>query len=180
MSFIEILLIAFSLSADASGVSTCKGIAVNKIKITDALKIGLYFGIFQMLMPILGYYLGRSILKEIFKYSNYITFILLFIIGIRMISDAKNNKTINDIINTKELLVLAIATSLDAFAIGIAFSINNIRVLLPSTIIGIITFILSFTCFIIGNKIGLKWQTKSLIISGIILILLSLKSLFNI
>ena len=179
MSLIEIILLALSLSSDACSVAACKGIAIKKIKMIDAIKIGLYFGVFQMLMPILGYCLGISFFNKLFKYSHILTFILLLIIGIRMISDVKNNQVINNIINTKELIILAIATSLDAFAIGITFSLNNINILFPSIIIGLVTFFLSFICFIIGNKIGLKWQKKALIIAGIILILLAIKTILN-
>ena len=166
MGILEIILIALSLSADAWSVATCKGISSSTKTFKNAIKISIIFGTFQMLMPLLGFYLGNS-------------FFILFIIGLRMIIDSKNKEILNSKIDIKELIILGIATSIDAFAVGLTFSLEQISIIIPILIIGLITFILSLLGYLLGNKIGLKLKDKAMLIAGIILIILSIKYLLK-
>ena len=122
---IELILIAISLATDACSVSMCKGMTNNNSKLKKACIVGLYFGTFQFIMPLLGYLLGNNFQKYIISISNIILFIILLIIGIKIIRESKDNQEFNNYLDFKEMVILSIATSIDAFAIGITFSLNN-------------------------------------------------------
>ena len=180
MNILDIILIGISLSMDAFAVSICKGMSIYKNKYTKALIIGLYFGIFQMLMPIIGYYIGYKFHDLIINIDHWIAFILLLFIGIKMIKNAiLNENNIDDNISIKTMLSLSIATSIDALIMGLTLSLFNINILLSVSIIGIITLILSFVGVIIGNKVGERLGIKSQILGGFILIIIGMKILFE-
>jgi len=179
MNIIEIVLISLSLSADAWSVATCKGISVGQPSIKDATKIALIFGMFQMLMPILGFFLGNGYFFKIINYSNVVIFVILLIVGIRMIIDSQHKETINSQLNIKELIILGIATSIDAFAVGLTFSLKRLSLFIPIITIGVTTFTLSLLGYLLGNKIGFKYQRNALLIAGLVLIILSFKYLLK-
>lgn len=176
MSFFEIFLLSLSLASDAFSVSICKGLSISKIKIKDMLLVGLYFGIFQGFMPLLGYIIGSKFSLYIVKYDHFIALVLLSIIGINMIRESFNkDNEVDSNLSHKNLLLLAIATSIDAFTIGITFSFLNVDVLFPILSISIITFILSFIGVKIGNIFGSKYKSKSEFLGGLLLIILGIK-----
>lgn len=176
MNIFEIILTGISLAMDAFTISIIKGLSNSNIK--NGLVIALYFGIFQFIMPILGFYLGNILSERIIKYNPYISMILLITIGILMIKE-KNDEELDCNINFKEMILLSIATSIDAFVIAISFSFLKINISLSSTIIGIITFILCFMGYFLGNMFNKKIKKHSNLIGGIILILLGIKILLK-
>lgn len=187
MGLTTILLTAFALSMDAFAVSITKGITLNKINKQIAFKIAFFFGLFQGMMPFLGWFLGIRFESYIKSIDHWIAFFLLSFIGIKMILDAK--EVDNDILNTnekynslysinnKELIILSIATSIDALAVGISFAFLNIDIVPICLSIGIITFLVCFIGVIIGKKIGAMFKNYAQIIGGIILILIGLNIL---
>ncbi len=181
MTILEILLISISLAIDAFSVSICKGLSMKKMDYKKAIIIALYFGIFQMIMPIIGYLLGNTFESIITSIDHYIIFALLGFIGINMIKDSytKENKIIEDTIAFKNMIVYSLATSIDALAVGITFSFLKTNIMLSSTIIGITAFIFSFIGVKIGNRFGNKHEKKSQLLGGIILILLGIKILIE-
>lgn len=181
MGIIEILLTSFSVSLDAFAVSICKGLSMKKIDWKKAIIIGLYFGISQALMPVIGYYLGTLFQDIINRIDHWIAFTLLFLIGVNMIREAfkKEENNYNDNVDFKTMIVLAIATSIDALAIGITFSIVNVNMPVAIISIGIITFVMSLIGVKIGNKFGNKFQNKAQFAGGIILISIGLKILLD-
>lgn len=181
MDTIEILLISVGLAMDAFAVAVCKGLAMKKMKYKKAIIVGLYFGIFQALMPVLGYFLGTTFKAFIADIDHWVAFILLAGIGGNMIKEAfnKDSENINDSVNVKEMLILGIATSIDALVIGITFACLRIEIVLPAIFIGIITFILSVIGVKIGNRFGDKYGNKAEIAGGLILIILGVKILLE-
>ena len=175
MNIIEIILIGLSLSMDAFTISICKGLQSNSKKI--GLITIISFSLFQFFMPILGYYFGNILSDKIINYHSYFSSILLIIIGILMIKEDKIE--ISNKLNYKELIMLSIATSIDAFVVGISFSFININIFISSIIIGIITFIICFIGYYLGNLFNKKAHQYSNIIGGITLILIGIKMLFN-
>ena len=181
MNFLEIIIVALSLSMDAFAVSICKGLSMKKIYFKNVIIIALYFGIFQAVMPIIGYLFGISAAEIVKKIDHWISFILLLIIGINMIKnsfDTENEKD-DDIISVKVMVPLAVATSIDALAVGVTFAFLNTNILLSAPVIGTITFILSLIGVKFGNKFGDKFQKKAEIMGGIVLILIGLKILLE-
>ena len=182
MGIIEILLLGVSLSMDALAVSICKGLSMKKINWKKAIIIGLYFGIFQALMPVIGYFLGTTFQSLVTNIDHWIAFILLSLIGGNMIREALSegdNDNCNDNVDFKTMIVLAIATSIDALAVGITFAFLNVNVPIAVTLIGITTFIISLVGVKIGNKFGSKYENKAAIVGGIVLILIGLKILLE-
>lgn len=176
MNIIEIILIAVSLSMDAFTISICKGIKNSGIKV--GFITTTFFAIFQFIMPIIGFYIGNAISNKIINYHSYFSSILLIIIGILMIKEDKIDD-INDKLNFKELILLSIATSIDALVIGLSFSFNNTNIFLSSTIIGIITFIICNIGYYLGNLLNKKIHQYSGLIGGITLIIIGIKILFS-
>lgn len=181
MSFIEIFFISVGLAMDAFAVATCKGLAMKKLEWKKALIVGLYFGFFQALMPIIGYFLGIKFQDKIVNIDHWIAFILLLAIGINMIKEAITSKDEekNDDISFKNMIILSIATSIDALAIGITLAFLNCNIIKSATCIGIITLILSTIGVKIGNKFGAKYENKAEIVGGTILIILGIKILIE-
>lgn len=179
MELYEIFLIGCGLSADAFAVSICKGLSFDKMSIKKSIIIGLYFGVFQALMPLLGYTIGEYFEYLIKSIDHWIVFVLLFIIGVNMIKESNKEEKENDSINIREMLMLAIATSIDAFSVGITFSLFEINIISSVILIGITTFILSFIGVLLGFKFGNKYKKISQRIGGILLIIIGIKVLLE-
>ena len=183
MEIFELILLSIGLGMDAFAVSVCKGISMKKMNWKKASLIGLYFGGFQAVMPILGYFFGTSFESFITNIDHWIAFILLVIIGAKMIQEAfqkdKDEDEYNEDISVKAMLILSIATSIDALAVGITFAFLKVDLVLAFSLIGIITFILSVLGTKIGNRFGDKYKSKAELIGGIILILIGLKILLG-
>lgn len=178
----ELILIAIGLSMDAFAVSVCKGLSMKKINYKHTIVIALSFGFFQAFMTFIGWFLGNQFEKYIVSFDHWITFILLGIIGGKMIfealrKDKHEHKETN--ISIKELLMLSFATSIDALAIGITFSFLNANITLATILIGTITLFLSGVGVIIGNKFGSKHKSKAEFAGGIVLILIGIKILLE-
>ncbi len=177
MNKLEIIIIAISLAMDAFAVSICKGITLKK-DYKAALIISFYFAIFQTLMPIIGYIFGSN-MKYLSSIDHYIILFILSIIGINMILESKENKLLDDKINFNSMILLALATSIDALALGITFSFLDVDILSTILIIGIITFILSFIGVLIGSRLGNKFGSIAEFIGGVILILIGIHILLE-
>ena len=181
MTIIEILLIAIGLAMDAFAVSICKGISFKKMNWKKAIIVGLYFGIFQAVMPVLGYFLGTTFETLVTKIDHWIAFILLSLIGLNMLKEAfgKEEECCDDSVDFKTMVILAIATSIDALAIGITFAFLKTNILVSTLLIGIITFIVCVLGVKIGNKFGDKYERKAEVVGGIILIFMGVKILLE-
>jgi len=181
MGIIETFFVGIGLSMDAFAVAVCKGLSMKKLNLKKAIIIALYFGIFQALMPAIGYLLGSTFEELVTKIDHWIAFVLLLLIGGNMIKEAfsKESENINDSIDFKTMFVLAIATSIDALAVGITFAFLRMNLLLSVTIIGITTFLLSMLGVKIGNKFGNKYENKAKCVGGLILILIGTKILIE-
>lgn len=181
MSVLEVILISIGLAMDAFAVSICKGLSMKKINWKKAIIIALYFGLFQAIMPILGYLLGIKFESLVTSIDHWIAFVLLAVIGIDMIKNSFDNevKKRNDKVDFKTMLILSIATSIDALAVGITFAFLNVNLIHAVCFIGIITFILSVLGVKIGNKFGDKFQNKAEMFGGIVLILMGIKILLE-
>lgn len=184
MGFLEIFLLAVGLSMDAFAVSICKGLSVRKMKLKHALIAGAYFGGFQALMPLIGYYIGSQFADLITKFSHWVAFILLLIIGANMIRESfsKEEEECSDSFSPRAMLPMAVATSIDALAVGVALSLSlgeGESIFPPVIIIGITTFLFSAVGVKIGNVFGDKYKSKAELVGGIILILLGVKLLLD-
>ena len=179
MKIYELIIISFSLSMDAFSVSICKGLQFNKNIKRYALILSLSFSLFQMLMPILGYFLGNSLNTYFLKFNKLIAFVLLCIVGVNMIKESFEKENMSNTLTFKELIVLSIATSIDAFSVGLTFSLFQVNLGLAISLIGIITFIVCFIGVLIGKIIGNKFEKLSEILGGIVLVIMSLKFLLE-
>lgn len=185
MGVIELLIIAVGLSMDAFAVAVCKGLAIRdaKFNLKYTVIIGIYFGVFQAIMPLIGYLLGAQFSDKITAIDHWIVFILLSIIGGKMIWESFDCEQVD--IDTdspvafKKMIPLALATSIDALAVGVGFAFLKVDIVPAVTFIGIITFILSMVGVKIGNVFGTKFQAKAELAGGIILILMGIKILFE-
>ena len=183
---IELFLLGVGLSMDAFAVSVCKGLGMRKLNKKQALIIGLYFGGFQALMPLLGWALGKQFQKYITSIDHWIAFILLGFIGGKMMIEAVrewNEEEVVDVmdapIDHKNMLVLAVATSIDALTVGITFAFLGTPIVEAITIIGITTMVISIAGVVVGNFFGSKYKSKAEFIGGLILVLLGLKILLE-
>ena len=177
----EIILIGIGLSMDAFAVSICKGLAAKDKPLKTAAVCGTWFGLFQAIMPVIGYYLGVLLAGLIESIDHWIAFGLLAIIGANMIKEAfsKKEEDVSNDLSFFKMLVLALATSVDALAIGITFAMLNVNIWISILIIGLCTFIFSFCGAFIGNKFGEKHKNKAEFVGGLILILLGSKILIE-
>lgn len=184
MSFIEIFLIGIGLSMDAFAVSICKGLAMPKLNAKHTAVIGLFFGGFQALMPLAGYYVSNCFAKYIQTFDHWIVFILLSFIGGHMLisgikGEEETDKTKLQKLDIVELFILAVATSIDALAVGVSFAFLNVNIWHAITIIGITTLILSVVGVVIGHCFGAKYKDKAEIVGGAILIAIGVKILLE-
>ena len=180
MSFLEICMIALALAMDAFAVALCKGLSLHHPTLYQMLLISGYFGFFQGLMCILGYWIGFHFSFLISSFSHWVVFIILLVIGVNMIKECSTTEvsSTNTNIDCKTLLFLALATSIDALAVGISFACMNIHIAYSCFIISIITFILCTFGVKIGAIFGNKFEKKAQILGGIILIVIAFKTLF--
>lgn len=182
MKTLELIILSIGLGMDACAVAVCKGLSMRKMDWKKAIIIGLYFGTFQLVMPIIGYFLSRGFENIVVNIDHWIAFILLGTIGGNMIKEAmkeEKSDNCNDNVNFKTMIILAIATSIDALAVGITFAFLNVNLLLAVVLIGIITFILSVIGVKIGNIFGDRFENKAEFAGGIILIFLGIKILLE-
>ena len=184
MSFLEIFIIGVGLSMDAFAVSICKGLSVSKMKARYAFIAGAYFGGFQALMPLIGYYIGSQFADLITKYSHWVAFVILAIIGANMIRESfsQEKEETSASFSPKTMLPMAVATSIDALAVGVALSLSLAEgesIFPPVIIIGLTTFVFSAVGVKIGNVFGDKFESKAEFAGGAILILVGLKLLLD-
>ena len=183
MSYIELFLIAVSLAMDAFAVSVSNGLILPNVKKRNAVTFGLYFGLFQFFMPIIGYFLGNKLTKYVQQFDHWIAFILLGIIGFNMIKesfseDEEDVPKEKEILKVKNMTMLAIATSIDALAVGVTFAfIGNMNIVFACSVIGIVAFILSYAGLMIGKKIGPFCKTYAERIGGLVLVGMGIKIL---
>ena len=181
MGFLELFLTAVGLSMDAFAVSVCKGLSARELKASDPVKTGLFFGGFQALMPLLGWLLGRQFEAYITEIDHWIAFILLAFIGGKMIWEVLFGKedAPSGSFGSRELLVLAIATSIEALAVGITFAFLAVNIWSSVALIGVTTFAFSVGGVYLGSRVGGKFHEKAEILGGVILILIGLKILLE-
>lgn len=185
MSHIEIFFIAIALSMDAFAVSICKGLGIKVSQYKNIIIIAVFFGFFQALMPLIGWFLGKQFEQYIVQYDHWVAFGLLALIGGNMIWGAISEKGEEEVcstltsINYKELVILAVATSIDALAVGVTFAFLQVNILFSITTIGIITFIICLIGVVIGIQFGAKLKKKAELVGGIILILIGIKILLE-
>lgn len=182
MEIIQLLMIGIGLAMDAFAVSICKGLCMQKIDKKYTFLIGCFFGGFQALMPLLGWALGTQFARYITKYDHWIAFILLVIIGVGMLREAgeKEQEVVCSIsYNYRELFMLAVATSIDALAVGVTFAFLGTNIWIAIALIGSITFVISILGVLVGNRFGIRYKSKAEIAGGIILILIGMKILLE-
>ena len=182
MSIIEIALIGMGLAMDAFAVSICKGLAMRRMNYKKAIIIAAFFGVFQALMPALGYVLGTTFANKIAAIDHWIAFILLALIGANMIKEAlssDDDECQDDSLRLGDLIMLSIATSIDALAVGITFAFFNVSLLPSVSMIGIITFIICVIGVKVGNVFGEKYKSKAELAGGLILIVMGAKILID-
>ena len=177
MSFFEIFMIGIGLSMDAFAAAVCKGFSIGRVKAGDVLTVGFFFGGFQAVMPIAGYFLGKQLEEYIISIDHWVAMALLSFIGLKMIvdktSDAKSS------VNVKDTFFMAIATSIDALAVGVTMAFLKVNIFVAAVLIGTTTFVLSSAGVITGNKLGSACGEKATAFGGIILIGIGLKILLE-
>lgn len=186
MGFVELFLIGVGLSMDAFAVSICKGLGMKRLNMEQALVIGLFFGDFQALMPLIGWALGTQLADFITPIDHWIAFILLALIGGKMLFDAFREDDEEEAgepkdtrLDLKELLMLAIATSIDALAVGITFAFLGVNIVVAIAVIGVTTFALSVVGVAVGHVFGARYEKGATIAGGIVLILIGCKILLE-
>lgn len=186
MGFVELFLIAVGLSMDAFAVSVCKGLCMKRLNMRQAVVIALFFGGFQALMPLVGWALGTQFEEYITPVDHWIAFVLLGVIGAKMLWDAFHEDDPEDMtcpadgkLDLRELIMLAIATSIDALAVGITFAFLRVDIVMSVVLIGIITFVLSIVGVAVGHRFGAKYEKGATIVGGVVLILIGLKILLE-
>ncbi|MGM9647051.1 MAG: manganese efflux pump MntP family protein [Eubacteriales bacterium] len=177
MGIVELILLAVGLSMDACAVSICKGLALRKVNVRQMATVGLWFGGFQALMPLIGYLLASLFADFIRSVDHWVAFALLAIIGINMIREAlsKEEEEADPSLGFKTMLVMAIATSIDAMAVGISFAFLNVQIIPAVSLIGVITFALSVAGVKLGAVFGDRFKSRAELAGGVILIALGLK-----
>lgn len=180
MTLFDLILIAISLSMDAFAVSICKGLSVRKVSFRHALICGVWFGGFQGLMPALGYFLGDRFSTLLTRFGPWVAFILLAIIGANMVKESfGEDESLDDDYSPKAMLPLAVATSIDAFAVGVGFAAVQVQILPAVTLIGCITCVLSGIGVKVGAIFGDKYRAPAERLGGIVLIFIGLKTLLS-
>lgn len=181
MSMWELFVIAVGLSMDAFAVSICKGLSVRKATVKHALCVGLYFGGFQALMPLIGYLLGSQFESLITAIDHWIAFVLLGLIGGNMIRESLSHdeERLDDSFAVRTMLTLAVATSIDALAVGVTFAFLQVDIVPAVCFIGVVTFCFSAAGLKIGNVFGAKYKSKAELFGGAVLVLMGLKILLE-
>lgn len=181
MSFLELLLTAVALSMDAFAVSVGKGLSSPNASWREGLICGAYFGGFQALMPLAGYLLVSTFSGYIQRFDHWIAFILLALIGANMIREAfsKEEDSVSGSFSVKTMLLLAVATSIDALATGVTFQLTGTNIWMAISLVGCTTFLFSFLGVKVGSTFGAKYQSKAELIGGVILVLMGVKILLE-
>lgn len=181
MNLLELFIIAVGLSMDAFAVSVCKGLAVQKVSLRHAAIAGLWFGGFQALMPLLGWLLGSRFQSAIERFDHWIAFVLLLILGINMLREAfgEDDECTNSSFAWRIMLTMALATSIDALAVGVTFAFLKVSILPAILLIGVTTFLLSALGVRLGSVFGQRYQKAAEILGGVILILMGFKILLE-
>ena len=181
MGIITLLSLAIAVSMDAFAVAICKGLALQKIKFKQYILVGLWFGGFQALMPTIGYLLGSQFMDKISSFDHWVAAGLLATIGINMIRESlsKDDNDVNNSLDVKTMFLLAVATSIDALAVGISMSAFNLNIWFSVLCIGITTFLFSATGLKIGSLFGTKHKSKAEFVGGTILIILGIKTVLE-
>lgn len=180
MSIWDLFILAVGLSMDAFAVSVCKGLSLGKIKPKHMWIAGAWFGGFQALMPLIGYFLGSFFAEMIEKYDHWVAFVLLAIIGGNMIKESfGKDEKVDSSMDVKSMLLLAIATSIDALAVGVTFAFLQVQIVPAVSFIGVITFIFSAVGVKIGSLFGTKYKSKAELFGGIVLVLIGIKILLE-
>lgn len=181
MDFIELFLLALGLSMDACAVSICKGLSVREVRPKHMLICGAYFGGFQALMPLISYLLGAHFQSLIENVDHWIAFALLLLIGLNMVRESRSSEAdeSSDRFDFKTMLPLAVATSIDALAVGVTFAFLQVNIVAAVSFIGVITFVLSAAGVLLGNAFGAKWKNRAELVGGLILIFIGLKILIE-
>ena len=181
MEYLSVLLIAVGLAMDAFAVAICKGLAMRKPGVKAILVIGLWFGFFQAVMPVIGYLLGSSFYSYISDYDHWIAFALLALIGANMIREALSGEEegVDDSIGFRTMLVLAIATSIDALAVGISLAMTGDDIVQSAVMIGVVTFLISAVGVKMGSLVGDRFGSRAELVGGVILILIGLRILLD-
>ena len=180
MSILDLFILAVGLSMDAFAVSVCKGLSLGKIKPKHLCIAGAWFGGFQALMPLIGYFLGSFFAEMIEKYDHWVAFVLLAIIGGNMIKESfDKDEKVDSSMDVKSMLLLAIATSIDALAVGVTFAFLQVQIVPAASFIGVITFIFSAVGVKIGSLFGTKYKSKAELFGGIVLVLIGIKILLE-
>ncbi len=180
MSLLDLFILAIGLSMDAMAVAICKGLSVQKLKFRHAIITGLYFGGFQAIMPLIGYFLGRQFSTYIESVDHWIAFVLLSLIGGNMIKESFGKaEECNCSFSPRAMIPMAIATSIDALAVGVTFAFLNVTIVPAVTFIGVITFSLSAVGVYIGHLFGAKFKSKAELLGGIVLILMGFRILLE-
>lgn len=181
MGFLELLLLAVGLSMDAFAVSVCKGLAMERVTLSKTLIVGLWFGGFQGGMPLLGWLLGSRFSAYITAVDHWIAFALLVILGINMLREAggEQDEEASASLGFRVMLAMAVATSIDALAVGITFAFLEVEILPAVTFIGVVTFLLSGLGVNLGNRVGTRFQSNAERLGGCILVVLGVKILLE-
>ena len=177
----ELFFIAVGLSMDAFAVAICKGLSIRRLRLRHAVIVGLYFGVFQALMPTLGYFLGSAFAGAVTQIDHWIAFLLLAAIGGNMIRESlgKDDEPCDPSLGFREMLGLALATSIDALAVGISFAFLRVDIAPAVTLIGIVTFLLSLGGVWLGHLFGARFKSRAEFLGGLVLVLLGLKILLE-
>ena len=179
MSIAELILLGVALSMDAFAVSVCKGLATGNVRLKHMCIAGAWFGGFQALMPLVGYFGGRFFADKVTRYSHWVAFVLLVFIGAGMIKESKEEEHVNADMDIKSMFILAVATSIDALAVGVTFAFLKVEIVSAVSFIGVITFVCSAAGVKIGSLFGMKYKSKAELCGGIILILIGTKILLE-
>lgn len=181
MSLLELFVIALGLSMDAFAVSICKGLSVGKCKMKHMLICGLYFGLFQGAMPLIGYLLGTRFESLVTSIAPYIAFILLALIGLNMVRESRSNEEddVSDDFSPKAMVPLAVATSIDALAVGVSFALLQVQIVPAVSFIAVITFVCCTIGVKIGSIFGSKYQHTAELFGGLVLIAMGVKILLE-
>lgn len=184
MGLLELFLIAVGLSMDAFAVSVCKGLGMRRLNMGQTVVIALFFGGFQALMPLIGWFVGAQFAHFVTSYAHLIAFVLLALVGGKMLWDAFHDdgdegQADDPKLDIGELFMLAIATSIDALAVGVSFAFLDVAIVPSVALIGVTTFALSMAGVFIGHQFGSRWEKPATIAGGIVLILIGLKVLLG-
>ena len=179
MNIFELFILAIGLSMDAFAVSVCKGLSLGRINAKHMCIAGVWFGGFQALMPLVGYFGGRFFADKVTRYSHWVAFVLLVFIGAGMLKESKEDEHVHADMDIKSMFILAVATSIDALAVGVTFAFLKVEIVSAVSFIGVITFVCSAAGVKIGSLFGMKYKSKAELCGGIILILIGTKILLE-